>query len=168
MSIITIFVRGVISKQPLHYVFSKYISLFINNSLIPFKVVPLRYNTLMPTFFLPLKHFRKWAFGYCQYFPFRFIFFTSIAAVLGRGKSRREQSLVNTEVNHASTVFAFDQNVTHKHRCMRWCIIMVQYPWLVFLQFCESLINCFVQQNITLRWYSLLTICNWRKHFSLS
>ena len=41
--------------------------------------------------------------------------------------------------------FVFGQKLKHKHRCMSWCVIMVQNPWLVLPQFCPFLTNCFVQ-----------------------
>ena len=42
-----------------HDVIKKNIYLFINNYLVPFKVTPIRYNTLMPAFFPILKTLRK-------------------------------------------------------------------------------------------------------------
>ena len=45
--------------------------LFINNYLVPFKVTPLRYNTLMPAFFPILETLLQQAFWYCQQFLFR-------------------------------------------------------------------------------------------------
>ena len=41
--------------------------------------------------------------------------------------------------------FVFGQKLTHKHRYVSWCVIMVQNPCLVVLQFCAFLMNCFVQ-----------------------
>ena len=41
--------------------------------------------------------------------------------------------------------FVFGQKLTDKHRCVSWCVIMVQNPWLVFTQFCAFLTNSFAQ-----------------------
>ena len=53
--------------------FKKY--LFINSYLLPFKVTPLRYNTLMLAFFSILETLLIWAFWYCQQLLFRFFFY---------------------------------------------------------------------------------------------
>ena len=37
------------------------------------------------------------------------------------------------------------QKLTHKQRCVSWCLIMMQNPLLVFPQFCAFLTNCFAQ-----------------------
>ena len=47
---LSVFMRGVIKHNRYFSIFSKSISLFINNYLVPFKVTPLKY-TLMPAFF---------------------------------------------------------------------------------------------------------------------
>ena len=41
--------------------------------------------------------------------------------------------------------FFLCQKLTHKHRCVNWCIIMLQNLWLVSPQFCAFLTNCFRQ-----------------------
>ena len=56
-------------------IFSKTIYLFINNYLLPFKVTPLRHNTLMPAFCLILKTFLKRTFWYRQQLLFRFLIY---------------------------------------------------------------------------------------------
>ena len=68
-------------------------------------------------------------------------FLSSVAWVLERGKSQGWLSLVNTVVE-AGLRLIFGQKLTLKHRCMSWCVIMVQNPWLLFPQFCAFLTNC--------------------------
>ena len=46
--------------------FSKIINFFINNYLVPFKVNPLRYNTLIPAFFPTIETLLKRVVGYRQ------------------------------------------------------------------------------------------------------
>ena len=41
--------------------------------------------------------------------------------------------------------FVFGQKLTHKHRCVSWCVIMMQNPWLVFPQLCAFVTKCFAQ-----------------------
>ena len=43
--------------------------------------------------------------------------------------------------------FVFGQKLTHKHRCVSCCVIMIRNLWLVFPQFCAFLTNCFVQSG---------------------
>ena len=54
--------------------FQKIFSFFINNYLAPFKITPLRYNTLA-SFFPILETLLKRAFWYRQQFLFRFFFY---------------------------------------------------------------------------------------------
>ena len=39
----------------------------------------------------------------------------------------------------------FGQKLTHKHRCVSWCVLIMQNPWLGFPQFCAFLTNCLAQ-----------------------
>ena len=71
----------------------------MNNYLAAFKVNPFRYNTLMTALFLILEKLLKRANSSC----FNFSFIPSIVAksfppILGRGKSQRGPSPVNTVV----------------------------------------------------------------------
>ena len=50
--------------------------------------------------------------------------------------------------------FVFDHKLTHKHRCVSWCVIMVQNPWLVIPQFCAFLTNCLAQSA-----HNFKTVC---------
>ena len=118
--------------------FKKVCTFFINYYLVAFKVTPLRYNTLMPAFFQPLKHFWNVLFvipNSCS-FNFSFIslieqnaFLSSASSVLAREKIKRGSSPVNT-VFKAWLRFSFWPK-THV-QTSRWCVIMVQNPWLVF------------------------------------
>ena len=66
---------------------------------------------------------------------------SSVSLVFGRGKCFQGQSPVN-KVTEASLRFGFWPKT---HRCVRWCVIMVQNLWLVFPQFYAFLMNCFAQ-----------------------
>ena len=61
--------------QKITIIFSKNIYLFIKNYLVPLKVIPLRYNTLMPAFFPILEALLKRHFWHCQQLLFRFFFY---------------------------------------------------------------------------------------------
>ena len=50
---------------------------------------------------------------------------------LERGKNQRGPSPANMMVE-AWLRFCFWPKFSHKCRCMSWCVIMMQYPWLVF------------------------------------
>ena len=47
----TAYLRGVFKKYNELYVFSKIVYLFMNIYFVPFRVIPMRYCTLVPTFF---------------------------------------------------------------------------------------------------------------------
>ena len=49
--------------------------LIINNYLVPFKVITIRYNALMPAFFRNLETLLTHAFWYAQQLVFRFFFY---------------------------------------------------------------------------------------------
>ena len=63
----------------------------------------------------------------------------------------------------------FDQKLTHKHRCVSWCFVMVQNPGLVF---CAFLTNCFAQSyyywpyDLVARIHDTPRHCNRRKQRS--
>ena len=104
--------------------------LFISNYLVPFKVTPLRYNTLLPAVFLILETLRKRAF----WFLFRFFFY-----LLNRSKTlffHRSLQFWEEEKVSGGQIMWF-RWLRNKHRCVSWCFVMVQNPGLVFPQFCE-------------------------------
>ena len=132
--------------------FEKY--LFINNYLVPFKVTPLRYNTLIPAVFPILETLLKGALWYRQQLLFRFLFY-----LLNRKETlsfhRCLQFWEEKKVSWGQVRWirwlsyeygvVFGQKLTYKYRCASWCVIMVQNPWLVFPQFYAFLTNYFEQ-----------------------
>ena len=53
------YIRGLFKKYREFCVFSKIIYLFMNIYFVPFKVIPIRYYTLVPTFFPILEALQK-------------------------------------------------------------------------------------------------------------
>ena len=109
----------------------------------------------MPVFFFSvLKILLKHVFWYRQQLVFQFFFY-----VLNRSKKfslyRCLQIWEEQKVSVAQVWwirwlrhdygFIFSQKLTYKHRCVSWCLIMVQNPWLFFPQFYAFLTNCCVQ-----------------------
>ena len=149
---IHIYVRGVIKK--ITVILNFFQKVFINNYLVPFKVTLLRYITLMAAFFPILLTLLKCVFLYRQQLLFRFFFY-----LLNRSKTLsflrcpqfcEEKKVSGGQIRWIRWLghnygFVFSQNLTHKYRCMSWCVIMVQNSWLVFPQFCAFLTNCFAQ-----------------------
>ena len=73
-------VRGLFKKYREFYVFSKIIYLFMNTYFVPFKVIPIRYYTLVPRFFQSSKHFKKLFFVILFSSSFDAVFISSIVA----------------------------------------------------------------------------------------
>ena len=63
------------SRNNRYFKFFQKVFLFINNYLVPFKVTPLRCNTLMPAFFPILETLLKHAVWCRQQLLFRFFFY---------------------------------------------------------------------------------------------
>ena len=68
-----------------------------------------------------------------------------MSSVLRREKSQQGTSPMNALVETWLRFCFLPQKLTPKHRCLSWCVITVQNPWLVFLQFYAFLMNCFAQ-----------------------
>ena len=74
----------------------------MNFYIVPFKVIPLRYNTLVPAFFPILETLLICTFWYVP--AIRFLFPQSwhnavlswVSSILGTGKSHRRLNLVST------------------------------------------------------------------------
>ena len=64
---------------------------------------------------------------------------------LGKRKNSAGTKFGEYGVNHGFYGFVFGRKLPHKHRFVRWCVIMLQNPWLSFPQFSAFLTNCFVQ-----------------------
>ena len=93
-------------------------------------------------------HFWNALFGNVNSFCFDFSFISSILAkrfplmdVFSFGKRKKSAGAKSGEYSG----FVFDQKLTHNHRCVSWCIIMVQNPCSVFPQFYAFRTNCFTQ-----------------------
>ena len=57
-------------------------------------------------------------------------------------------------------VFVFGQKLTHKHRYVSCCVILVQNPWSVLPQFCAFLTNCFVHTFKVVLLIDRTTLCH--------
>ena len=118
---------------------------YVCTYLIPLKITPFRYNTLIASVFTNPRNTSETRFlvsptALVSIFHLstqsqQYVFLSLVSAVLERGKSQREPSYG----------FVFGQKLTHKHQCVSCYVIMVQNPCLVFAQFCVFLTNCFAQ-----------------------
>ena len=121
--------------QKITVIFNFFKKVFIYQQLsCPFKVTHLKYHTLMLVFLPVLEALPKHAFWYCLQLLFRFFFY-----LLNRSKTlsfhRCLQFLVEEKVSGDQVRwirwwrhdygFVFGQKLTHKHRCVSLCIIMV-------------------------------------------
>ena len=125
--------------------------------LSPSKSPPSDIIHLCQHFFQFSKHFCYALIGIANSSCFDFSFIFSIVAkcfpfiaVFSFGK--RKKSLGAKPVEYGGWLkhdygFVFGQKLTHKHRCVSYCVIMLQIPWLVFPQFCAFLTNCFAQSG---------------------
>ena len=110
----------------------------------------------MPAFFPILETILKGSFCYRQQLLFRYFFYLlnhSKTVCFHRCRQfSEEENVSGRQLEWIRWLrydygFVFGQKLTHKHRCVSWCVIMVQNPWLVFSQFCAFLTNCFAQST---------------------
>ena len=159
--ILHFYVYEVWSKNNSYFIFFFKKYLFINTHLVSFKVTSLRYNTLMPAFFFQFsKHFWNPLFDIANEPLFRFFLY-----LLNHSKTLsfhrclqfwEEEKVSGCQVQWIRWLrhdygSVFGQKLTHKHRCVSWCVIMLQNPWLVFPQFCAFLTNCLAQSAHTFK-----------------
>ena len=119
-------------------------------------------------FFPILETLLKRTFWYYQQLLFPFFFYLAIVtkqvsfrSVFSFGNSQKSAGAKSGECGGWAmiTLLFLTKEITHKHRHVSWCVIIVQNPWLVFSRFCAFPMN-FAPRNrrITSRQYSLLTV----------
>ena len=149
-----IYIRGLFKKYREFYIFSKSIYLFMNIYFVPFKVIPLGYNTFMPTFFPILEALKKIIF--CDLVQ---LLLRCRLYLLNRGVASsfhgplqfwKQEKVTGGQVwgirwlrHHYCVVFG--QIFAHKQRCVSRGVIMVQKPVFVLPQIRAFLADCFAQ-----------------------
>ena len=135
--------------------------------LSPFKVIPIRYYALVPTFFPILEARQKIIFCYfvqlllrCRlYLPNR-----SVASFFhGRPQFREQEKITREQIwgirwLRQDYCVVISQKFAHTQRCVSRSIIMVQKSIFVLPKIRAFLTDCFAQIAHNLQVYSLLTV----------
>ena len=112
----------------------------------------------MPAFSQILEKLLKCIFWHRQQLLFRFFFYLlNLTKTLSfyrclqfckRKKSTRVKSAEYGELRH-DYGFVFGPKLKYRHRCVSWCVIIVQNHWMGFPQFFAFLMNWFAHWRIT-------------------